>query len=120
MRSAVRLLIGSKEEFKKRFHQEAIREHDLNKEVKKLSEKLSHFKNAFNPASAARRGDRLIQARQLVFQSYYCLLAHKFSNGSSLRLFQGKDMSSFIPSFIHSRYTVVSQNSILLCHFQCL
>ena len=45
--------ISSKKEFKKRFHQEARREYDLNKQVKKLSEKLSHFRNASNPASAA-------------------------------------------------------------------
>ena len=46
--------IDSKKEFKKRFHQETRREYDLSKEVKKLSEKLSHFENASNPASAAR------------------------------------------------------------------
>ena len=34
------------------------------------------------------RGGRSIQARQLVFQSYYRLLAYQFSNGNSLRLFE--------------------------------
>ena len=38
----------------------------------------------------------------------------------SLRPFWWKDVPCPIPSFIPSRYTVVSQNSILLCHFQCL
>ena len=38
------------------------------------------------------RGGQSIQAKQLVFQSYYHLFAHKFSNGCSLRPFQGKDM----------------------------
>ena len=55
------------------------------------------------------RGGRSIQVRQLVLHLYYRLLAHKFSDGSSLRPFQGKDVSCFIPSFIHSRYKVVSQ-----------
>ena len=45
--------IGCKKEFKKRFHLEPRREYDLNKEVKKSSEKLSHFKHVSNPASAA-------------------------------------------------------------------
>ena len=66
------------------------------------------------------RGGRSIQARELLFQSYYRLLIYQFSNGNSLRLFLWKDVSCPVPSFIHLRYTVISQNSILLCHFQCV
>ena len=35
--------------------------------------------------------------------------------GSYLRPFWWKDVSCPIPSFIHLRYTGISQNSILLC-----
>ena len=65
-------------------------------------------------------GGRSIQAKQLVFQSYYHLFSYRFSDSISLRLFWWKDVSCPTPSFIHSRYTVVSQNSVLLYHFQCL
>ena len=43
------------------------------------------------------RGGRSIQARQLVFQSYYHLLAHEFSNGSSLRPSWGRTCRASYP-----------------------
>ena len=48
------------------------------------------------------------------------MLAYHFCNGSSLIPSWWKDVSCSFPSFVYSRYTVVSQNSIPLCHFQCL
>ena len=48
-----------------------------------------------------------MQAKQLVFQSYYRLLDHEFSNGSSLRPVLGKDVSCFI--FVGSKDRASSQ-----------
>ena len=47
------------------------------------------------------RGGRSIQARQLVFQSYYL----RFTNGSSLRSLWGKDVACPMPSFFHWKYS---------------
>ena len=59
------------------------------------------------------RGGQSIQARQPVFQSYYHVFTCKFTDGSSLRPFLGKDVPCSMPWFIHSRYTVAFQNSTL-------
>ena len=71
-------------------------------------ETVLRVKDSFKDDHDTEEADRSKQGN-----FFFSHIVYQFGNGISFRQFWWKDVPFPIPSFIHSRYTVVSQNSIL-------